>query len=244
VFQLLRAVPAEPVPEREMSERSLRRLQYLLLAGGIVLLAASGLALVDRSVSSRVALRAFDQARAVASAREGPRSQPSPAEEAVDFSLWSEKRIREYHESLSIEKRLPLAVLAIDKLRLRVPVFDGTDDLALNRGAGWIAGTARPGEAGNVGIAAHRDGFFRGLKDIVVGDAIQLTTLAGQATYVVERIEIVSPERFDVLRPGASPSLTLVTCYPFYFVGDAPQRFIVHATLDRTATKRPEGGRP
>jgi sortase A len=227
-----------------MSERALRRLQYLLLAGGIVLLATSGLALVDRSVSSRVALRAFDQARAVEATCEGPRAQPSPDEEAVDFSLWSEKRIREYHESLSIEKRLPLAVLAIDKLRIRVPVFDGTDDLALNRGAGWIAGTARPGQVGNIGIAAHRDGFFRGLKDIVVGDSIQLTTLAGQATYIVEQIEIVSPERVDVLRPRPSPSLTLVTCYPFYFVGDAPQRFIVHATLDRTATKRPEGGRP
>jgi len=217
-----------------MSERSLRRLQHLLLAAGIVLLAASGLALVDRSVSSRVALRAFDQARAVESTREGPRTRPLPGEEAVDFSLWSEKRIRDYRASLAIERRLPLAVLDIGKLRIRVPVFEGTDDLALNRGAGWIAGTARPGEAGNVGIAAHRDGFFRGLKDIAVGDVVALTTLAGRATYVVDRLEIVSPDRVDVLRPRSSPSLTLVTCYPFYFVGDAPQRFIVHATLDRT----------
>jgi sortase A len=227
-----------------MSQKTLRCFQHLLLAAGIVLLAASGLAVMDRSVSSRAALRAFDQAQADGTTREHSGTRPLPAEEDVDFSLWSEKRIREHRESLSIDKRLPLAVLGISRLRIRVPVFEGTDDLALNRGAGWIAGTARPGEAGNVGIAAHRDGFFRGLKDIAVGDAVELTTLEGRATYVVEQIEIVSPERVEVLQPRSSPSLTLVTCYPFYFVGDAPQRFIVHATLDRTAaTTRLDGAR-
>jgi sortase A len=227
-----------------MSDGSLRRLQHLLLAAGMVLLAASGLALVDRSLSTRAALRAFDQARTAGSAREAPPARTLPGEEGVDFSLWSQTRIREYRESLAIEKRLPLAVLSIDTLHIRVPIFDGTDDLALNRGAGWIAGTARPGEEGNVGIAAHRDGFFRGLKDIAVGDAVEVTTMAGQLTYVVDELEIVPPERVDVLRPRSSPSLTLVTCYPFYFVGDAPQRFIVHATQDGTATKRLDGGRP
>ena len=157
----------------------------------------------------------------------------------MDFSLWSETRIREYKETLSIEKPLPWAVLGISKLRIRVPVFDGTDDLVLNRGAGWIVGTARPGQAGNIGIAGHRDGFFRGLKDIVVGDAVELETLQERATYLVDQIEIVSPERVEVLRPRAAPSLTLVTCYPFYFIGSAPQRFIVHATLDRTVATKP-----
>ena len=132
-----------------------------------------------------------------------------------------------------------MAVLVIGKLHVRVPVFEGTDDPVLNRGVGWISGAARPGEAGNIGIAGHRDGFFRGLKDIVVGDAVELTTLEACATYVVDQIEIVSPESVEVLRPRGVPSLTLVTCYPFYFIGDAPQRFIVHAALDRTVPTKP-----
>jgi sortase A len=223
-----------------MSDRTLRVFQHLLLVAGIVLLAASALALMDRSVSSQMALRAFDQAQAARSAGEDSGTRPLQDDEDIDFSLWSNNRIRAYKESLATEKRLPWAVLGISKLRLRVPVFDGTDDLVLNRGVGWIEGTARPGDAGNIGIAGHRDGFFRGLRGIVVGDAIELQTLAERTTYVVDQIQIVSPEQVEVLEPRGSPSLTLVTCYPFYFIGDAPQRFIVHATLDRTvAMKRP-----
>jgi sortase A len=210
------------------------QLHHLLLATGVVLLAAYALALVDGSVSSRLALRAFDQARAA----EGRGQASLQGDEQVDFRLWDAKRIREYKKSLAVDQRLAWAVLSIDTLDLRVPVFEGTDDLALNRGVGWIAGTARPGEAGNIGIAGHRDGFFRGLKDIAVGHVLVLTTLGAQATYVVDEIEIVSPEKVEVLHSRVSPSLTLVTCYPFYFVGDAPRRFIVHAALDQTATAK------
>jgi sortase A len=213
-----------------MSKGIPRFLERLLLVTGTVLLAVYSLAHVDAWVSSRLALRAFDQALA-----SGPTLQ---ADEHVDFSLWSDKRIREYKASLVVERRLPWAALAIDKLSLRVPVFDGTDDLVLNRGVGWIVGTAKPGDAGNIGLAGHRDGFFRGLKDIASGDAITLTTPQEQATYLVDEIQIVTPDRVDVLQSRSSPSLTLVTCYPFYFVGNAPQRFIVHATLARTETTR------
>jgi LPXTG-site transpeptidase (sortase) family protein len=125
-------------------------------------------------------------------------------------------------------------VLRNNTLSFRAPFFAGTDDLVLNRGVGWIIGTAKPGESGNIGIAGHRDGFFRGLKDILVGDAVELTTAKEQATYIVDQIEIVSPESVEVLQPRGVPSLTLVTCYPFYFVGSAPQRYIVHATLKRS----------
>ena len=220
---------------------TLRIIQHGLMAAGIVLLAAAAAALVDRSVSSRAALRAFDRAQAARSAVDNPGAKRLQGDEAVDVSLWSAKRIREYQASLAIEKRLPMAVLSISRLRVRVPVFEGTDDLALNRGVGWIAGTARPGEAGNVGLAGHRDGFFRGLKDIAVGDTVELTTPGERSTYVVDQLEIVSPERVEVLRPRGVPSLTLVTCYPFYFVGDAPQRFIVHAALDRTTASDAAG---
>jgi LPXTG-site transpeptidase (sortase) family protein len=95
--------------------------------------------------------------------------------------------------------------------------------------AAWASSKTRPGTEGNVGIAGHRDGFFRALKDIAEGDAIELQTLGGRETYRVERTWIVEPEDVSVLDPTPSRSLTLVTCYPFYFVGSAPQRFIVRA---------------
>jgi sortase A len=225
-----------------MTDRTLRVLQHLLMGIAIVLLAAFAWSFADRSVSSYLALKAFDQAQATAAGEGVGNAKPSGRDEDVDFSLWSEKRVRAYKDVLQIDKMVPLAVLGISKFRLRVPVFEGTDDLILNRGVGWIAGTGRPGEAGNIGLAGHRDGFFRGLKDIAVGDAVELTTLSTRATYLVDAIEIVTPERVDVLEPRASPSLTLVTCYPFYFIGDAPQRFIVHASLDRTVPIRPSDG--
>src|SRR5262249_31287164 len=107
------------------------------------------------------------------------------------------------------------------------------------RGAGWISGTAKPGELGNVGIAGHRDGFFRGLKDISIGDAINLNTTTRIPRYRVNQIEIVDPDNVWVLKARQAPSITLVTCYPFYFVGNAPLRFIVHGALSETVDSRP-----
>ncbi len=131
-----------------------------------------------------------------------------------------------------------MAVLQLDRLRIRAPVFEGADDLVLNRGLGWIRGTAKPGEAGNTGIAGHRDGFFRGLKDVESGDLIDLLTPEKKMAYRVNQTEIVNPEDVHVLRPRGGFSLTLVTCYPFYFIGSAPQRFIVHATLQRQTDQK------
>ena len=91
-----------------------------------------------------------------------------------------------------------------------------------------------PGTSGNSGIAGHRDGFFRPLGDIAPGDAIELETLHESQVYRVERTWIVDPEDVSVLDPTTDRSLTLVTCYPFYFVGPAPQRFIVRAVIART----------
>jgi sortase A len=121
----------------------------------------------------------------------------------------------------------------VPKLHLEVPLLDGSDELSLNRGVGHIAGTAYPGETGNIGIAGHRDGFFRRLKDIQVGDLIDLETISRRDSYQVERILIVDPNDVSVLQPGQTRGLTLVTCYPFYFVGSAPQRYIVQASLAR-----------
>jgi sortase A len=120
-------------------------------------------------------------------------------------------------------------MLRLASIHLEVPVLDGTDDFTLNRAVGRIDGTALPGQPGNVGIAGHRDGFFRGLKDVRPGDPIELETLSGSQSFLVADIRIVSPEDVSVLDPTPGPALTLVTCYPFYFVGDAPQRYIVRA---------------
>ena len=209
--------------------KSWRALERLLLAAGVVLVTICAAALLHRSISSRFALWQFDRVKAAA--QQGSGTSQSKTEHGVDVSLWSEKRIQAYRDSLISKTDVPLGVLEIDKLGIRVPVYDGTDDLTLNRGVGRIIGTARLGETGNTGIAGHRDGFFRGLKDISVGDEIDLTTTAAKVTYIVDQIEIVSPADVRVLQPRPAPSITLVTCFPFYFVGDAPKRFIVHASL-------------
>ena len=111
----------------------------------------------------------------------------------------------------------------------------GTDDFTLNRAVGHIDDTAVPGTNGNSGIAGHRDGFFRGLKDIGPDDVIELETLQGKEVYRVERTWVVSPEDVSVLDTTPARSLTLVTCYPFYYVGPAPQRYIVRAVRITTA---------
>jgi len=156
---------------------------------------------------------------------------------APNQELWADKRIREYEESLRVEAAPPQAVLSIAKLDLEVPVYDGADDFNLNRGVGRIRGTARVGGPGNLGIAGHRDGFFRGLKDIAVGDGIDLLTANGTETYTVSSIAIVDPSDVSVLVPTEEKSLTLVTCYPFYYVGHAPQRYIVKATAGHSLAK-------
>jgi len=208
-----------------------RRLERYFLVAGALLVAVYGSALLYRATSSRFALWRFEKDQTVAARRDPATLSASKGDGDVDVSLWAEKRIRAYRDSLVSKTDSPLAVLQIAKLRIRVPVFDGTDDLTLNRGVGRILGSARLGTSGNVGIAGHRDGFFRGLKDIAVGDDIDLITTEQRAEYIVDQIEIVNPADVRVLQPRSAPSLTLVTCYPFYFVGDAPSRFIVHASL-------------
>jgi sortase A len=101
----------------------------------------------------------------------------------------------------------------------------------LNRAVGRIEGTALPGEVGNLGIAGHRDGWFRALRKLIPGDEIFLRTLDGRYRYRVEEIEIVEPSETAVLAPTDAARLTLVTCYPFYWAGSAPQRYIVKAQL-------------
>ena len=144
-------------------------------------------------------------------------------------SLWSPGRIAAFSESLSKPTSDVLGILEIPRLSLEVPVYDGASDLHMDRGAARIDGTALPGEPGNLGVAGHRDGYFRVLKDIELGDEIKITTADGPQTYVVLELNIVEPTAVDVLDATIEQTVTLVTCYPFYFVGHAPERFIVRA---------------
>ena len=153
----------------------------------------------------------------------------SPSTGTPDQSLWSAIRVSAWHKAVGEPSAPPVAVLRIPKIRLEVPVLPGTDDRTLDRALGLIEDTAALGTDGNSGIAGHRDGFFRGLKDIAVGDTIELDTRERSDVYRVERTWIVGPDDVSVLDPTSTPALTLVTCYPFYFVGSAPERFIVRA---------------
>jgi sortase A len=210
--------------------RFIGRFQRLLLILGLLLIAIYGAVRLYREVLSRAELKRFQDLQAERSVEVADRFPPD-ARFKLDFSHWSEKRIAGYEHSLVQHIDPPLAVLRISKVHLEVPVLEGTDELVLNRGVGHIAGTVRPGEVGNIGIAGHRDGFFRVLKDVRSGDTIELVTPDRTVTFVVEQIVLVDPDDVSVLQPRSISSLTLVTCYPFYYVGSAPQRYIVEASI-------------
>jgi sortase A len=214
----------------------LKIVERSLFAGGAVLCLVYVGVTAYRSASSRLAVRSFDATKGAAESLVPKNRAVELPSSAVDFRHWASKRIAAYEESLARQFSPPIAVLRVPKVGIEVPVFDGTDEVILNRGVGRIAGTARPGETGNLGIAGHRDGFFRALKDIAVGDSVSLDSGANASDYVVESMTIVVPSDVTVLARTPRPCITLVTCYPFYHLGDAPRRFIVRCVL-----KEPQG---
>ena len=156
---------------------------------------------------------------------------------AQDFSRWSAERVRAWSDTQNTQPPPPLAVLRIPRIGLEVPVLAGTDEWTLNRAVGHIEGTTAPGDDGNVAIAGHRDGFFRALDGIGIGDLLELETSGGVDRYRVQRVWIVDPEEASVVDATESPSVTLVTCYPFYYVGSAPQRFIVRGVREEAKAR-------
>jgi len=157
--------------------------QRVLLVSGVALIGVYGAARIESLIASDIALKKFTaeqtalDALGTESEETVPRGDESSVSEQmdlpdVDFSLWGERRARAYKRGIEKQSGIPLAVLRIPKIHLEAPLLEGTDDLTLNHAVGRIAGTARPGEQGNIGIAGHRDSFFRGLKDVSVGDAI------------------------------------------------------------------------
>lgn len=202
----------------------------ILFAIAIACFAWVGWVFVDMAV-----VEAY-QGRQLASALEAAvddRDERVSAESAVAAPEWG-----------PLEEGELVGRVEIDRLDISALVLHGSEAGTLRRAVGHIPGTARPGEPGNVGLAGHRDSFFRPLEGISEGDRVILTTPHGTFEYAVDSTMVVQPADVHVLDPPASGEmLTLVTCYPFYYVGPAPDRFIVHARrVDAGFTAASSGG--
>jgi sortase A len=214
-------------------------LEIGFVASGVALLAAFFLIRGWNEQQRQEGIEAFlDAGVSEIQLQSGPGGETVVAHlRAPDQELWSEKRVTDYEESLQAASDLPQALLTIEKLKIQVPVYNGADEVNLNRGVARIKGTAKIDALGNLGVAGHRDGFFRGLKDIEVGDRIELRTTREKITYNVSSIDIVDPTDVEVLAPTLNKTITLVTCYPFYYVGHAPKRYIVKAEAEHLLAK-------
>jgi sortase A len=195
---------------------------------GVLTLGCVGFALVDAKLFQAYESRRFDkqleETMGPSTGNGGPlfRLYPSNSLEAV--STTSERPGMRADGS-------PLGRIEIETIGLTAMILAGTGDETLRRAVGHISGTSLPGREGNVAIAGHRDTFFRPLRNIRENDEITLTTLDGSYRYRVESTRVVGPEDTTVLDDSDEAILTLVTCYPFNFVGSAPRRFIVRAQL-------------
>ena len=205
----------------------LRWSRYSFFFIGILALGYCGYVLLDAKIYQAYETWRFDQAlKSVGTAKEAPErlnsTFNSPVPLKVKHGGANLLAVAGYGSSV-------LGRMEISSIGLAVMVQEGTASGTLRHAVGHIQGTALPGEQGNMAIAGHRDTFFRPLRNIHKDDEITLTTLSGAFHYRVESITVVEPEDTKVLDNSGESILTLVTCYPFYFVGPAPKRFIVRA---------------
>lgn len=198
---------------RTKTRKWLARLETLSWIASVMLLLAYVAARADAEIGRHIDLAQFAQV------------------DTADTSSWSNSRRRVYESSLVHSAGPALAVLSLPSVQLEVPLYADTSELHLNRGVGLIPHTSAPGVPGNLGIAGHRDGFFRVLEHVKVGDTIEVRTLRSRYVYRVTFTSIVHPSDARLLAKTASPVATLVTCYPFRFVGKAPRRFVVRGEL-------------
>ena len=208
------------------SMRSLHWVERVLIAIGCGCLTVTGMRLVEAASFQRAATETLERELAAAA--------PAAVVDKDVRPVSAVSPMLAVAPTPAVPRAAPLDTgligrLEIPRLHVSVIVMDGDDDATLARAVGHLPGTALPWEAGNVVMAGHRDTFFRPLKDLREGDEIRVTTSHGTFDYRVIRMEIVEPDDVSVLAPTPVRSLTLVTCYPFVYVGSAPQRFIVHA---------------
>jgi sortase A len=184
----------------------LRACEFVLLPAGFLLLGYCAYTLLDARLYQQHEKQAFE-----AITRSAPARGPALAKLAARRSVVGEIEIR--------------------RVGISAIIAEGDDRHTLRRAVGHVPGTALPGQPGNVVLAAHRDTLFRPLRKIHKGDVIAVATWTGSYRYRVESIRVVAPGNIRVLEPTKQPTLTLVTCFPFYFVGSAPKRFVVRAGL-------------
>jgi sortase A len=202
----------------------LRWAQFLFLVVGIAALSYCAIVLLDRWAFQAYQTWRFE--RALKGAKTFADTNPQPAAFPLP-ALAEADRVRA--ESFGIDGLAgsPLGRIEISSIGLAAMVMEGMDGRTLRHAVGHFPGTPLPGQQGNVVLTGHRDTFFRGLRNIHKDNEITLTTLHGSYRYRVDSTQVVEPEDTKVLRATADDFLTLVTCYPFYFVGPAPKRFIV-----------------
>ena len=203
-------------PKRQI----LHRIQNIFLALGCAIVGICALAYIWAAVFQNSEQRLFQ--KTISSSATG---KPGPVGSNTSIPL-----------RLHVTEGARLGRMEIPRLGVSVILVEGVKPRDLRLAVGHIPGTAFPDELGNVGLAGHRDTFFRELKGIRRGDLIVVTTIRESTQYSVEWTHIVKPRNVEVLEASPEPVLTLVTCYPFYFVGPAPERFVVRASRIRPLT--------
>ncbi len=206
--------------------------ERLLLAIGLLCLGLVAFAVIDARWFAYQQGRLLDRAlQARPSGRETPGAAHGAAPPASETDRLDSFRPGSAPAAPPAPEGSVLGRIEILRVGISSLVLEGIGGETLRRGVGHIPGTAMAQAVGNVGLAGHRDTVFRGLKDIRKGDLIDLETLAGSYRYSVDWAQVVDPDDVGVLGAGNRPELTLVTCYPFYYVGSAPERFVVRAHL-------------
>lgn len=217
-----------PMDTMDTKKPSLRWIERALIVIGVLCLGAWAYVWIDAQIYQYRENRLLEQAEA---ARSNPQAT-SRAAETDALGAFREERSPSRAEKTRSEPLEPGSLVGrveIPRIGVSAIVLEGVDKKTLRRGVGHIPETPLPEGGGNVALAAHRDSFFRSLKDIRKNDIITLKTLENTYYYRVDWTEIVRPEDTHVLADSGAPELTLVTCYPFYYVGSAPKRFIVRA---------------
>jgi sortase A len=209
-----------PKPARSV----LRWISRFFLTIGALAIGYVAFTLLDAWFYQADEARKFEQARQAVKRA----STESPVSPLLPVMLSAPARAPGHRAS--VRSGAPWGRIKISSIGLSSMILEGVDHETLRRGVGHIPGTALPDERGNVALAGHRDTFFRALRNIQKDDEIILETLIGTYRYRVDLIQIVGPEQIEVLDNSAEPTLTLVTCYPFSFVGAAPQRYVVRAS--------------
>jgi sortase A len=187
----------------QLRTRVLRAAYYLFLAGGIAGLTYAGYSLVDAHVFQARTQNTFEKSR--------------------------EQNVSQSEEPELVREGGVLGEMEVPRLGLKIVVVQGDSNRILRRAVGHIPETALPGQSGNVALAGHRDSFFRPLRNIQSGDAITFKTRNAEFQYQVESTAVVPPSDISVLQASSGRTLTLITCFPFYYVGAAPNRFVVRA---------------